>query len=332
MHIILPINQPTNHLKQNMARRKNRKTNVKRSYGQSFVPKEGENDKEGYEDIYDYALTEADQFPENMLKYWRQRKQLFTLFDGTSANGQLPLLDQESWYSITPEPIAARIAERCRCSTILDAFCGVGGNAIQFALTCENVIAIDIDPIKLQMAKHNAKVYGVEQYITFLQGDWRDFVNAWMRERDTNALETDKQSDDAKWQKCQKLNFDVVFLSPPWGGVSYRSLHPETPQKQQVISAIPATPTIDTEKDENFYPLSALAPSGGKDLFQQASQLTPNVCMFVPRTIDLNELASLVGQHSQIAVEEQWLRGRCKALSCYFGELAEWKEDQVNSE
>jgi hypothetical protein len=47
------------------------------------------------------------------------------------------LLDDEGWYSVTPELIANQIAERCRCETILDAFCGVGGNAIAFAQTCE---------------------------------------------------------------------------------------------------------------------------------------------------------------------------------------------------
>lgn len=47
------------------------------------------------------------------------------------------LLDEEGWYSVTPEKIADQIAERCRCDTILDAFCGVGGNAIAFARTCE---------------------------------------------------------------------------------------------------------------------------------------------------------------------------------------------------
>ena len=40
-------------------------------------------------------------------------------------------LDNESWFSVTPEAIAQHIAERCRCDVIIDAFCGVGGNAIQ---------------------------------------------------------------------------------------------------------------------------------------------------------------------------------------------------------
>jgi trimethylguanosine synthase len=40
-------------------------------------------------------------------------------------------MDEESWYSVTPEHIARHIAERCRCDLIVDGFCGVGGNAIQ---------------------------------------------------------------------------------------------------------------------------------------------------------------------------------------------------------
>lgn len=34
-------------------------------------------------------------------------------------------------------------------------FEGVGGNTIQFAFTCEKVIAIDIDPNKIEMARYN---------------------------------------------------------------------------------------------------------------------------------------------------------------------------------
>lgn len=60
-----------------------------------------------------------------------QRERYFSLY------AQGTLLDEEGWYSVTPELIANQIAERCRCTTIVDAFCGVGGNAIAFAQTCE---------------------------------------------------------------------------------------------------------------------------------------------------------------------------------------------------
>ena len=45
---------------------------------------------------------------------------------------------------------------------------GVGGNAINFAFSCERVIAIDIDPAKIELALHN----GVEDRIEFIVGDF----------------------------------------------------------------------------------------------------------------------------------------------------------------
>jgi tRNA G37 N-methylase Trm5 len=48
----------------------------------------------------------------------------------------------------------------------------VGGNAIQFAFTCERVIAIDIDPYKIELARKNAAVYGVQDRIEFIVGDF----------------------------------------------------------------------------------------------------------------------------------------------------------------
>lgn len=57
------------------------------------------------------------------------------------------------------------------------------------------VIAIDIDPKKIEMAKHNAKIYGVSHRIEFIVGDFLMLVNSF------------------------KAN--VIFLSPPWGGPEY---------------------------------------------------------------------------------------------------------------
>jgi len=34
------------------------------------------------------------------------------------------------------------------------------------------VIAIDIDPVKISCAKHNAKIYGVMDKIEFINGDF----------------------------------------------------------------------------------------------------------------------------------------------------------------
>jgi trimethylguanosine synthase len=46
-------------------------------------------------------------------------------------------MDREGWFSVTPERVAQHIANRMvsrKGIVILDAFTGVGGNAIQFAL------------------------------------------------------------------------------------------------------------------------------------------------------------------------------------------------------
>ncbi|XP_076685428.1 trimethylguanosine synthase 1 isoform X2 [Andrena cerasifolii] len=124
-----------------------------------------------------------------LTKYWLKRYRLFSKFDRGIK------LDRESWFSVTPQKVAEHIAERCKCDTIIDAFCGAGGNAIQFAVTCERVIAIDIDPAKIELARNNARVYGVSDRIEFIVGDFLKLA--------------------------PKLIADVVFLSPPWGGPEY---------------------------------------------------------------------------------------------------------------
>lgn len=59
------------------------------------------------------------------------------------------------------------------------------------------MIAIDIDPVRLALAQHNAEVYGVAHQIEFVQGDFL--------------------------QLAPLLRGDMVFLSPPWGGPEYLS-------------------------------------------------------------------------------------------------------------
>ncbi|XP_050432452.1 trimethylguanosine synthase-like [Adelges cooleyi] len=125
----------------------------------------------------------------SLLKYWRKRFRLFSKFD------QGIKLDRESWYSATPEKVSRMIAKRCACDLIVDGFCGAGSNTIQFALTCKNVIAIDIDPVKIELARNNAEVYGVSNRIEFIVGDY--------------------------YTLAPTLKADVVFLAPPWGGPTY---------------------------------------------------------------------------------------------------------------
>ncbi|XP_061027331.1 trimethylguanosine synthase isoform X3 [Eubalaena glacialis] len=59
----------------------------------------------------------------------------------------------------------------------------------------DRVIAIDIDPVKIDLARNNAEIYGVADKIEFICGDFL--------------------------QLASRLKADVVFLSPPWGGPDY---------------------------------------------------------------------------------------------------------------
>jgi len=142
------------------------------------------------EDITPRDRTDSNYSP-RISKYWAQRYRLFTRYD------EGIMLDEEAWYSVTPEKIAIDIAEKMSCGLIVDAFCGVGGNAIQFAKTCDRVVAVDIDSRKIEMARNNARIYGVEDKIEFILGDF--------------------------FTIAPRLVADAMFLSPPWGGPEYLS-------------------------------------------------------------------------------------------------------------
>ncbi|BGP43859.1 putative diacylglycerol O-acyltransferase tgs1 [Rhodotorula kratochvilovae] len=247
--------------------------------------------------------------PAELEKYWAQRYRLFSLYDEGCE------MDREGWFSVTPENIAAQIAERCRSGVIVDAFCGVGGNAIQFAFTCEKVIALDTSPVRLACAAHNARLYGVADRITFILGDWVAWTEAYAA-----RLERGEVANEDK--------VEVVFLSPPWGGIEYQTTlstaavaAPPAKKRRVSSSADAAAPAAEAAA---AYPLSALAPLPGADLFSLARRCTKNVALFLPRNVDLLELASLpgLGADEKVEIEEEWMGWKCKAVTAYFGELA----------
>ncbi|KAG5638594.1 hypothetical protein H0H81_011680 [Sphagnurus paluster] len=222
------------------------------------------------------------------------------------------LLDEEGWYSVTPELVADQIAERCRCDTILDAFCGVGGNSIAFAKTCQRVIALDTSPTRLALARHNAQIYGVADRIEFILCDYLSFSKSYL------ALPHTRRS----------RNIDVVFLSPPWGGPSYLS--------GATTEAESSTGGDVTTKEHPEYSLSSIQPIHGAELFQLTRQITPNVAYFLPRNTRLQEISDLLqrgpaphsddGGAEHVEVEEEWMGSKLKALTCYFGGLVVGQE------
>lgn len=202
-----------------------------------------------------------------MEKYWRQRYDLFTRYDEGIK------LDEEGWYSVTPEEIATRHAQHCRSTdVVIDCFAGVGGNAIQFAMVCHRVVSIDIDPKRIALAMNNAKIYGVEDSIDFIIGDF--------------------------FQLAPSLKGDVVFLSPPWGGPSYKRM--------------------------NTFSLELLKPKEGYNLFQVARSITPNIIFYLPRNVDLvqvEELSWLYTPPLELEIEENMVRDNLKGITVYYGDV-----------
>ncbi|KAG8905827.1 hypothetical protein FRC01_008227, partial [Tulasnella sp. 417] len=240
----------------------------------------------------------ASELPKRLSKYFFQRERYFSLYSEGC------LLDEEGWYSVTPERIADHIAERCRCDTILDAFCGVGGNAIAFAKTCERVIALDNSPTRLALARHNATIYGVQDRIDFILCDYLDFARAYAKLPST------------------RRNIEVVFLSPPWGGPQYL-LSSSTNGK-------PSSHAAEDESSESStpnYSLTSILPIPGDQLFQLTKNLTGNIAYYLPRNMDLKEVSKLAREGEKIEVEEEWMGDKLKAVTCYFGGLAAGQED-----
>ncbi|KAJ2615550.1 Trimethylguanosine synthase [Coemansia sp. RSA 1365] len=211
-------------------------------------------------------------------KYWRRRHDFFWRFDEGIK------VDEEGWYSVTPEIVAedtalriAQLYNRSRDNTddrygrlcVVDAFCGVGGNTIKFASWCEHVIAIDIDLGRLEMARHNAQIYGVEDRIEFILGDF--------------------------YQLAPMLQADVVFLSPPWGGPEYTS-----------------APIFD---------LDTMPFHSAREWLDRARLVSNNIAYFMPRNCNPQQLADIFPD-VPCDIELNYTNGFFKAITAYYGDLA----------
>lgn len=122
-------------------------------------------------------------------------------------------LDDEGRRSLTPEVLALRLGERAGGLRVIDSCAGAGGNAIGFARAGCTVVAIEINPARLAMARHNAQIYGVADRIEFICGDACTIV--------------------------PERAADLLFIDPPWGERydKARVTLSELPPCQQVLAA-----------------------------------------------------------------------------------------------
>ncbi len=119
--------------------------------------------------------------------------------DRLSSEERKMEFDEEGLFSLTPGKVALQIADNTAGNIIVDAFSGVGGSAIGFALKGKSVIAIDNSSDRLSMAKNNSEIFGVYSLIEFVEGDCMQILPV--------------------------IKADTIFLDPPWGGTDYLKIN-----------------------------------------------------------------------------------------------------------
>lgn len=136
-------------------------------------------------------MSEDCPFGEDLQSYWDKRHYLFSRFDEGIR------IDREGLFSVKPEHSALEVGDQLAGERVLDGFCGVGGSAIGLARAGKRVVTVDIDAGRLEMARHNAQLYGVADCIEFVRGDFFDVLAGG--------------------------GWDAVYLDPPWGGLKYHA-------------------------------------------------------------------------------------------------------------
>lgn len=103
---------------------------------------------------------------------------------------------------------------------------------------------------------------------------------------------------------------DVVFLSPPWGGPQY----------------------LTKEKFDLYEPIQdgLEGMSIAKVVDFTVKNISPNICLFLPKTTNLEQLAEILSYHEGKAdVDYMHFLGYCKGMCVYFGPDMENKEETV---
>ena len=185
------------------------------------------------------------------------------------------------------------------------------------------MIALDTNPTRLALARHNAVIYGVADRIEFILTDYLSFARSYL------SLPS---------KSTRKI--DVVFLSPPWGGPSY--LTGSTVGAAGDTNQAAAADDVPSEDPISVadYNLASIQPIHGAKLFELSRQITRNIAYYLPRNTNLDEISALLHDERSrdilvekradredptpetVEVEEEWMGSKLKALTCYFGGLA----------
>jgi THUMP domain-like/RNA cap guanine-N2 methyltransferase len=110
-------------------------------------------------DLVAAALTQQELRVAALAKFSRAQEMLFTRAGLEQASSEITSAHAAARY-----PADAPVADLC---------CGIGGNLIALGSRCP-VLAVDLDPVSLAFARHNASVYGAADRLAAVQADVRD--------------------------------------------------------------------------------------------------------------------------------------------------------------
>lgn len=270
-------------------------------------------------------MSRAGQFKGTMKKYWAQRYLIFSKYDSGA------LLTKELWYSVTPEALSkytAKFINEAFCEKrqrgeplkVMDAFCGGGGNIIQFLNYNDEVYAADINKIHLHCTYNNASLYvdreTLKEKLVLLPLNWEivdyDAAQAQTPPPDLPPHEQPDQRDDfaddttyatvqeslESLEKLRAGKFDCIFGSPPWGGPEYMN--------------------------DEIYNLDNLLPYTLEKLLRVFLQFTDEIVLFLPRNSDLDQIKDVTnkvfGSGSVVRVLRISVQGRPKGLVVCWGQ------------
>ena len=104
-------------------------------------------------------------------KYWNDRP--CNLRHSTKQVGTREYFDEVERRKYMVEPHIPRFAdfERWRGKRVLEIGCGLGTDTMNFARHGAQVTAVDLSEKSLELAQQRAKVFGLEDRVTFIQAD-----------------------------------------------------------------------------------------------------------------------------------------------------------------
>ncbi|KAF9879214.1 RNA methylase family [Colletotrichum karsti] len=219
------------------------------------------------------------EVPWDLQKYFSQRRSIFSWYDHGVH------LTDAAWYGVTPEPVANQVATDMSYTDpakrfLIDIFGGAGGNTIAFAASgrWDRVVSVERDAATLACAQHNAELYEVGEYVTWVHGDCFEYLDKVKNAPHELAEELRVPLDET-----------VIFASPPWGGPGYR--------------------------DAQVFDLSKMEPYNLRQLHEAC--LPMDHALFLPRTSDLRQIAKLAPEGERIEVVQYCMEGASKAMVAF---------------